>query len=41
MEKPIRLKELFYILKKRLFTIVSISIGAAIVSSIINFYFIT
>ncbi|EEM44471.1 Capsular polysaccharide biosynthesis [Bacillus thuringiensis serovar pakistani str. T13001] len=41
LEKPIRLKELFYILKKRLFTIVSISIGAAIVSSIINFYFIT
>ncbi|WP_459501272.1 YveK family protein [Bacillus sp. C1] len=41
MEETVRLKELFYILKKHLFIILTISIGAAIASSILNFYFIT
>lgn len=41
LEEPIRLKEIFYFLKKRLFTIVSISVGTAIASAIMNFYFIT
>ncbi|MBW3496667.1 YveK family protein [Bacillus sp. FDAARGOS_1420] len=41
MEETIRLKDLFDILKKHVLIILSIAIGAAIVSSIINFYFVT
>jgi capsular polysaccharide biosynthesis protein len=41
MEETISLKELFYILKKRLAMILVIAFGAAIVSAIISFFFIT
>ncbi|MGH1288376.1 YveK family protein [Bacillus toyonensis] len=41
MEETICLKDLFDILKKHVLIILSIAIGAAIVSSIINFYFVT
>ncbi|MFP3410803.1 Wzz/FepE/Etk N-terminal domain-containing protein [Bacillus sp. SIMBA_074] len=41
MEETISLKELFYILKKRLAMILVIAFGAAIVSAIISFFFMT
>ncbi|PDY79676.1 YveK family protein [Bacillus cereus] len=41
MEETINLKELFYILKKRLAMILVIAFGAAIVSAIISFFFMT
>ncbi|MFA2690472.1 YveK family protein [Bacillus mycoides] len=41
MEETISLKELFYILKKRLVMILVIAFGAAIVSAIISFFFMT
>lgn len=41
MEETISLKELFHILKKRLAMILVISFGAAIVSAIISFFFMT
>jgi capsular polysaccharide biosynthesis protein len=41
MEETISLKELFYILKKRLAMILVIAFGAAIVSVIISFFFMT
>ncbi|HDR4945909.1 TPA: capsular biosynthesis protein [Bacillus cereus] len=41
MEETISLKELFHILKKRLVMILVIAFGAAIVSAIISFFFMT
>lgn len=41
MEETISLKELFHILKKRLAMILVIAFGAAIVSAIISFFFMT
>ncbi|MFJ8455924.1 YveK family protein [Bacillus paramycoides] len=41
MEETISLKELFHILKKRLAMILVIAFGAAIVSTIISFFFMT
>ncbi|MED0904751.1 capsular biosynthesis protein [Bacillus cereus] len=41
MEEIISLKELFAILRKRLVMILVITIGAALVSAIVSFYFIT
>ncbi|HDR7607868.1 hypothetical protein S3E15_05145 [Bacillus mycoides] len=41
MEETISLKELFAILRKRLVMILVITIGAALVSAIVSFYFIT
>ncbi|PEF23310.1 YveK family protein [Bacillus pseudomycoides] len=41
MEETISLKELFTILRKRLVMIIAITIGAALVSAIVSFYFIT
>ncbi|WP_369901748.1 YveK family protein [Bacillus manliponensis] len=41
MEETISLKELFQILRKRLAMIVAITFGAAIVSAIISFFFMT
>ncbi|EEL48463.1 YveK family protein [Bacillus mycoides] len=41
MEETISLKELFAILRKRLVMILAITIGAALVSAIVSFYFIT
>ncbi|MDM5441346.1 Wzz/FepE/Etk N-terminal domain-containing protein [Bacillus hominis] len=41
MEETISLKELFVILRKRLVMILVITIGAALVSAIVSFYFIT
>lgn len=41
MEETISLKELFQILRKRLAMIVAITFGAAIVTAIISFFFIT
>ncbi|HDR7946802.1 TPA: capsular biosynthesis protein [Bacillus toyonensis] len=41
MEETINLKELFHILKKRLAMILVIAFGAAIVSAIISFFFMT
>lgn len=41
MEETISLKELFYILKKRLAMILVIAFGAAIVSAIVSFFFMT
>ncbi|PGT97404.1 YveK family protein [Bacillus cereus] len=41
MEETISLKELFHILKKRVAMILVISFGAAIVSAIISFFFMT
>ncbi|WP_156573203.1 YveK family protein [Bacillus luti] len=41
MEETISLKELFYILKKRVAMILVIAFGAAIVSAIISFFFMT
>ncbi|MGG0259128.1 Wzz/FepE/Etk N-terminal domain-containing protein [Bacillus mycoides] len=41
MEETISLKELFYILKKRLAMILVIAFGTAIVSAIISFFFMT
>ncbi|HFJ9404481.1 YveK family protein [Bacillus cereus group sp. MYBK69-1] len=41
MEETISLKELFHILKKRLAMILVIACGAAIVSAIISFFFMT
>lgn len=41
MEETISLKELFTILRKRLVMILAITIGAALVSAIVSFYFIT
>ncbi|MED3353325.1 Wzz/FepE/Etk N-terminal domain-containing protein, partial [Bacillus thuringiensis] len=41
MEETISLKELFHILKKRLAMILVITFGAAIVSAIISFFFMT
>lgn len=41
MEETISLKELFHILKKRLAIILVIAFGAAIVSAIISFFFMT
>ncbi|WP_243525222.1 Wzz/FepE/Etk N-terminal domain-containing protein [Bacillus pseudomycoides] len=41
MEETISLKELFTILRKRLVMILAITIGAAVVSAIVSFYFIT
>ncbi|PEL49032.1 YveK family protein [Bacillus toyonensis] len=41
MEETINLKELFHILKKRLVMILVIAFGAAIVSAIISFFFMT
>ncbi|QWG30605.1 capsular biosynthesis protein [Bacillus mycoides] len=41
MEETISLKELFIILRKRLVMILVITIGAALVSAIVSFYFIT
>ncbi|MCU5077698.1 Wzz/FepE/Etk N-terminal domain-containing protein [Bacillus cereus] len=41
MEETISLKELFHILKKRLTMILVIAFGAAIVSAIISFFFMT
>ncbi|HFK1497460.1 TPA: YveK family protein [Bacillus paranthracis] len=41
MEETISLKELFAILRKRLVMILAITIGAALVSAIVSFYFMT
>ncbi|MGI2728025.1 YveK family protein [Bacillus cytotoxicus] len=41
MEETISLKELFHILRKRLAMILVIAFGAAIISAIISFFFIT
>ena len=41
MEETISLKELFHILRKRLGMILIIAFGAAIVSAIISFFFMT
>ncbi|MGE6345446.1 YveK family protein [Bacillus mycoides] len=41
MEETISLKELFHILKKRLAMILVIAFGAAIVSAVISFFFMT
>lgn len=41
MEETISLKELFAILRKRLVMILAITIGVALVSAIVSFYFIT
>ncbi|GCF76376.1 capsular polysaccharide biosynthesis protein [Bacillus cereus] len=41
MEETIGLKELFTILRKRLVMILAITIGAALVSAIVSFYFMT
>ncbi|PFK38351.1 capsular biosynthesis protein [Bacillus cereus] len=41
MEETISLKELFTILRKRLVMILALTIGAALVSAIVSFYFIT
>ncbi|PFA34897.1 capsular biosynthesis protein [Bacillus cereus] len=41
MEETISLKELFTILRKRLVMIFAITIGAAIVSAVVSYYFIT
>ncbi|GLV63158.1 capsular polysaccharide biosynthesis protein [Bacillus mycoides] len=41
MEETISLKELFAILRKRLVMILVITMGAALVSAIVSFYFIT
>ncbi|KFN03980.1 capsular biosynthesis protein [Bacillus clarus] len=41
MEETISLKELFTILRKRLVMILAITIGAALVSAIVSYYFMT
>ncbi|PEZ03477.1 capsular biosynthesis protein [Bacillus sp. AFS018417] len=41
MEETISLKELFQILRKRLAMILSITFGAAIISAVVSFFFIT
>ncbi|MEI4829855.1 Wzz/FepE/Etk N-terminal domain-containing protein [Bacillus sp. FJAT-53711] len=41
MEETISLKELFHILRKRLAMILSITFGAAIISAVVSFFFIT
>jgi capsular polysaccharide biosynthesis protein len=41
MEETISLKELFLVLRKRIFMIIIITFSAALVSSIFSFYFIT
>lgn len=41
MEETISLKELFQVLRKRLAMILSITFGAAIISAVVSFFFIT
>ncbi|CAG9612111.1 putative capsular polysaccharide biosynthesis protein YwqC [Bacillus rhizoplanae] len=41
MEETISLKELFHMLRKRLAMILSITLGAAIISAVVSFFFMT